>query len=325
MLIPVILSGGAGTRLWPVSREGHPKPFMRLPDGQSLLGKTYRRAAGLFDGRGDIVTVTNREYYFQSRDHYQSAHLERHRGHFVLEPTGRNTAPAIATATLAIQALHGDEAILVVMPADHLIQDEAAFQASVAHAVELAKGGHLVTFGVLPSAPETGFGYIERGQPQDTKGAAKVVRFVEKPDLPTATQYLESGRFLWNSGMFCFSVKTLLAELQTHAPELLEQARACVAASTAVETSGCVQQELSAAHFADMPDISIDYALMERSANVVVIPATFDWSDIGSWSAVAGLVPADAQNNRATGEALFIDSQHNFVQSEGRLVAALGL
>ena len=125
--------------------------------------------------------------------------------------------------------------------------------------------------------------------------------------------------------MFCFSVKTLLAELHTHAPQLLEQARACVTASTAVETSGCVQQELSAAHFAQMPDISIDYALMERSANVVVIPAAFDWSDIGSWNAVASLVPADAQNNRATGESLFIDSQNNFVQSDGRLVAALGV
>lgn len=325
MLIPVILSGGAGTRLWPVSREGHPKPFMVLPDGQSLLGKTYRRAAGLFDGRGDIVTVTNREYYFQSRDHYQNAHLERHRGHFVLEPTSRNTAPAIAAATLAVQALHGDDTILVVMPADHLIQDEAAFKASVDHAVELAKRGHLVTFGVLPTTPETGFGYIERGKPLDTRGAAKVVRFVEKPDLQTATHYLESGRFLWNSGMFCFSAKTLLAELHTHAPELLEKARACIAASTAVETAGCVQQELSAEHFADMPDISIDYALMERSANVVVIPAAFDWSDIGSWTAVADLVPADAQGNRTTGEALFMDSQRNFVQSDGRLVAALGV
>ncbi|WP_347902860.1 mannose-1-phosphate guanylyltransferase/mannose-6-phosphate isomerase [Pseudomonas purpurea] len=325
MLIPVILSGGAGTRLWPVSREDHPKPFMMLPDGQTLLGKTYQRAAGLQGSSGDIVTVTNRDYYFQSKDHYQDARLDRHRGHFILEPMGRNTAPAIAAAALALHELHGDDTILVVMPADHLIQNEEALNSAVEHAVNLAKDGYLVTFGVIPTAPDTGFGYIERGERLDERGAAAVLRFVEKPDLQTATHYLESGNFLWNSGMFCFSAVTLLAELEIHAPQLLEQARACMAASAAVQAGGCLQQELSAVHFADMPDISIDYALMERSEKVVVIPAAFDWSDIGSWGAVAALVPADAQNNRASGDALFIDSHDNFVHSDGRLVATVGV
>ncbi|EMH7956590.1 mannose-1-phosphate guanylyltransferase/mannose-6-phosphate isomerase [Pseudomonas aeruginosa] len=325
MLIPVVLSGGAGTRLWPVSREGQPKPFMRLPDGQTLLGKTYRRAAGLLAGHGEIVTVTNREHYFQSKDQFQAARLGRHRGYFILEPTGRNTAPAIAVAALALQAEHGDAAVLVVMPADHLIRNEEAFRQAVGHAARLAVAGHLVTFGVVPDAAETGFGYIELGDRLDEQGAAKVRRFVEKPDEETARRYVESGGFLWNSGMFCFTASTLVDELAQHAPALLEQARACLAASAAVKMADGIQHELAGEAFAALPDISIDYALMERSARVAVVPAAFDWSDIGSWGAMSALLDADAEGNRGSGDTLFVDTRNTFVQSDGRLVATVGV
>lgn len=325
MLVPVILSGGAGTRLWPVSREGQPKPFMLLPDGESLLAKTYRRAAELVTQGGEIVTVTNRDYYFQSKDHFFAAKLPRQQAHFILEPLGRNTAPAIVAAALVLRERHGDNVTLLVMPADHLIQGSAALVTAVEQAAELAADGYLVTFGIRPTAAETGFGYIEAGTQLDPRGAARVERFVEKPDLQTAEHYLASGKFLWNSGMFCFTAGTLLQELEQHAPQLLALATACVAASPAQELGAVLQQELSAEHFAALPDVSIDYALMEHSAKVAVVPAAFDWSDIGSWGALSGLVEADAQNNRAAGNAIFIDSHNTFVQSEGRLVAAVGV
>lgn len=325
MIIPVILSGGAGTRLWPVSREDHPKPFMRLPDGQSLLLKTYLRAAALVPESGEIVTVTNREHYFESRDHFVEARLTGRRSRFLLEPQGRNTAPAIAVAALTLAAEHGDDAVLVVMPADHLIQDLSGFKAATDHAVVLARQGYLVTYGILPSAPETGFGYIEVGALLDELGGREVLRFVEKPDGATAQQYLDSGRFLWNSGMFCFTASSLIRELQAHAPELLEQARICVALSPVQNNAGTLLQELHGESFAALPDISIDYAVMEYSEKVAVVPATFDWSDIGSWNALSQLVKPDAENNRAQGDAIFINSRNTYVQSQGRLVATVGV
>ncbi len=320
-MIPVILSGGAGTRLWPVSREGHPKPFMKLADGQSLLLKTYLRAAAVCDG-GEIVTVTNRDYYFMSKDVFDAAKLgSGYSGVFLLEPMARNTAPAVALAALQVAAKHGPDAVMLVLAADHLIQDAQAFAATLADAATLAAQDRLVTFGIVPAAPETGFGYIECGEALGP--GRRVARFVEKPSLQVARDYLASGNFLWNSGMFCFKAGTILDELARHAPEVHAAASACFAAMQ--EVPGSSMLEIPAESFATVPSISVDYAVMERSDRVAVVQGNFGWSDIGSWNAVSQLVAPDQHNNRGIGEVIFEDCRNLFVQSEDRLVAALGV
>lgn len=325
-IVPVILSGGAGTRLWPVSREGHPKPFMKLPDGQTLLGKTYRRAAALLPASGTIMTVTNREHYFSSKDQLAAAGIDQqHQAHYLLEPEGRNTAAAVAHAALALNASHGADTVLVVMAADHLIENEVAFRHTIEHAAWLAREGFLVTCGIPPTRPETGFGYIEGGAPLDDQGGCRVVRFVEKPDQATAQDYLQQGGLLWNAGIFCFMAGTLLEELKLHAPDLLSAAEQCLDLSPAHDSAGTLLQELHSESFLHLPDISIDYALMERSEKVAMVPAGFDWSDIGSWTALAELTPADPHSNRVVGDALLEETSNTFILSEDRLVATLGV
>ncbi|MDO4905653.1 MAG: mannose-1-phosphate guanylyltransferase/mannose-6-phosphate isomerase [Lautropia sp.] len=327
MLIPVILSGGAGTRLWPVSREGHPKPFIRLPDGESLLFKTYHRAARLADP-GEILTVTNREYFFLSRDEYSAARPDTaHPPSFILEPFGRNTAPAIALAALQIGERMGPDTLMLVMAADHLISDEQAFIDTCRKATELARAGRLVTFGIKPTAPETGYGYIEAGEAITTPARCgqQVVRFIEKPEHARAEEFLAAGNFLWNSGMFCFAAGTIIAAMQAHAPEVLRAARACLVSARRETNSHCRLVEINAEDFKSAPDISIDYAVMEKSDQVAVVPGHFGWNDIGSWDAVRSLSPADADNNRAVGETIFVDSRNVYVRSEDRLVATVGL
>jgi mannose-1-phosphate guanylyltransferase len=317
MLIPTILCGGAGSRLWPVSRELHPKPFIRLPDGQSLLQKAFLRGAAL-PGVAEVLTVTNRDLFFQTEDQFRAVNSAHLSCAFVLEPFGRNTAAAAAAAALHVAQRHGGDAQLLLLAADHLISDQTAFAGAVAQARQLASLGKLVTFGIPPDAPETGYGYIE-AQGHD------VVRFVEKPSLDKAREYVAGGRHLWNSGMFLFSAGTLLREMEQHCPDILAATQACLAQSRQADGRGFSQVELDAGTFASVPDNSIDYALMEKSANVAVVPCSIGWSDIGSWTALGDLAEPDGNGNRVQGEALLHASRNCTIQTDRRLVGAVGV
>ena len=319
-LIPTILCGGAGSRLWPVSRELHPKPFIRLADGQSLLQKAWLRGAALPDV-AEVLTVTNRELFFKTEDEYREVAGTGHKGlanSFILEPFGRNTAPAIAAAALQVAAIHGEDALMLVLAADHLIADQAAFASAVAQATQLAQQGKLVTFGIQPEAPETGYGYIEAD-------GNTVLRFVEKPNLEKAQEYLATGRYLWNSGMFCFSAGAMLREMAQHCPAILTATRACLEQASKATGNGFSQIELTPDTFAQVPDDSIDYAVMEKSSNVAVVPCSIGWSDIGSWSAVGDLTAPDCKGNRIEGEVQLHDVNNCYIQSNQRMVGAVGV
>lgn len=329
MLIPVILSGGSGTRLWPVSRESFPKPFMNLGGDRSLLQRTLSRCLPLADSKRCAI-VTNQDYFFRTREEVERLPASGGIGAGaagitvtqLLEPVGRNTAPAIAVAALWAESIDPD-ATLLVLPADHLIPDEAAFREAASAAADAASDGSLVLFGIRPTGPEPGFGYLELGEPVNRSEAQTVVRFVEKPDAARAMQFLQAGNFVWNSGMFCFGVRAILAALELHAPDVLEQARAAWAASQ--ETATDQKIALSAEAFARCRDVSIDYAVMEQADRVIALPARFGWSDIGSWKAVAEQYAPDDQGNTTLGETMFVDSRNTHVQSEDRLVAAVGV
>jgi mannose-1-phosphate guanylyltransferase len=327
-IVPVILSGGAGTRLWPLSRETAPKPSMPLPDGETLLAKTAARALALH-GVDELVTVTNREYYFHTRDAYTGLHSGAPwRASFLLEPFGRNTAPAVALAALWIEARFAEDVVLLVLPADHLVRNQRAFAAAVSQAVRIADTGKLVTFGIAPTYPETGFGYIECGDEvaKSRPPAFDVRRFVEKPPLFRAKKYLAAGKYAWNSGMFCFGAHAIVAAFERHAPQVLAAVRPAVDALA--DTNERTMLEIDATLFAAAPDISLDYAVMEKAAaakEVVVVRGSFDWNDIGSWQAVADLAPPDEHGNHGQGERVAIATRRTYVNAGDRLVATVGV
>lgn len=321
-LIPTILCGGAGSRLWPVSRESHPKPFIRLADGQSLLQKAWLRGALLPETK-EILTVTNSELFFKSAEEFDEVSSipvnKKLATRFILEPFGRNTAPAIAAAALYTAKIHGDQACLLVLPADHLIANQQAFSEAVSKAVQLASSGKLVTFGILPHEAATGYGYIE--------AEGNVVKsFVEKPDQATAEAYLASGKYLWNSGMFCFQAGAMLQEMQLHCPAILEATRECLENSRISEDRGTSKLDLDASTFEGITDNSIDYEVMEKSRNVAVVSCDIGWSDIGSWTALGEITQADNVGNRTEGEVVLHNVSGCYIRgSDPRMVAAVGV
>ena len=316
-LIPVILSGGAGSRLWPVSRLQHPKPFIRLQDGQSLLQKAFIRATGL-KNVDSLITVTNRDFFFKTEDEFGEVSHSKTFVSYILEPFGRNTAPAIAAAAITAFEEHGADAVLLVLAADHLISNQAAFQQAVIQATELALQGKLVTFGIQPHSPDTGFGYIE------AEGNT-VLRFVEKPSLERAKEYIASCRFLWNSGMFCFTAGAVLNEMRQHCPDILSSTESCIKHSRAAKGENFSQLELDGESFINVPDDSIDYALMEKSGQVAVVPCDIGWSDIGSWLALGDLQSPDENGNRIQGEAETHNTYNCTIHSQNRMVGTVGV
>jgi len=319
-LIPVILSGGAGTRLWPVSRRAHPKPFMELVDGETLAEKTLLRAKSVA-GDAPVITVTSRDYYFYMRDLYAGLRNASGNEQFLLEPMGRNTAPAIALAALSVRDNLGENASLLVMPADHLIADLHNFEACVKEATLLSNQGYLVTFGIHPTHAETGYGCTRQGDVLTASGGYRIAEFVEKPDEATAIKYLESGEYHWNSGMFCFQAGTFLESLKRFAPDVYAAVVRVWEATDKTQSP----TEFPAELFAECPSISIDYAVMERADNTAVVASDFGWSDIGSWKAISELYESDESGNRIKGKAVMVGSTGCFVQSGERVVAAVGV
>jgi mannose-1-phosphate guanylyltransferase len=319
-IVPVILCGGAGTRLWPVSRESLPKPFMRV-GGKSLLQRTWERAWAV-PNVVHAAVVTNVGYSYKTAEELMDEQGARAIS-LLLEPRGRNTGPAVALAALWAHANFGDDAVMLVLPADHLIEAEDEFTSAIAAGARIAREtGNLTLFGISPSAPETGFGYIEWGGAIGETRAHKVTRFVEKPSAVKAVEYLTAGNYVWNSGMFCFTTAAILSAFKNHAPDLLAAAETVIAKSPLAGS----QVTFDATTFDALPDISIDYAVMEKADNVAVVPCNFGWSDIGSWKAVSDSHEPDDLGNVSDGHAIFVDSRHTYVRSDsGRVVAAVGV
>jgi mannose-1-phosphate guanylyltransferase/mannose-6-phosphate isomerase len=312
---PVILSGGSGTRLWPLSRELYPKQLLCLTGKQTLLQETVKRLEGVKDAAAPIV-VCNEEHRFLVAE--QLREIGKTASAVILEPAGRNTAPALTLAALRVLA-SGDDAVMLVMPADHVIDNVEAFQSALSAALPIAGEGRVVTFGIVPDAPETGYGYIRRGQPLVT--GYEVGAFVEKPDLETAGHYVDSGDYLWNSGMFVADAATWLDEIGRTRPDIL---RACEAAYREGREDGDFFRVGKEA-FLSCPSDSIDYAVMEKTDRAALVPLDAGWSDIGAWSALWEVCDRDERGNVVEGDVYLHDTRNSLLVAKHRFLAAVGL
>ncbi len=315
--VPVIIAGGVGSRLWPLSRELYPKQLIALLGEQTMLQATVMRMDGLADCRNPLF-VAGDEHRFMAAEQLRRIDVTPHA--ILLEPEGKNTAPAVAAAALTA-CKDGDDPVLLVLPADHVISDVPAFHKAVGIALEQAENGSLVTFGIRPGHAETGYGYIRQGEPLPGSDVSKVAEFVEKPDQETATRYVESGEYLWNSGMFAFKASVFLAELEAHEPDIL--------AATKKALEGAVTDtdftRLDPEAFAECPSKSIDYAVMEKTDKAAVVPVSMGWSDLGSWDALWSASEPDENGNVLVGDVLVEDVTGSYIRSESRLVTAVGL
>lgn len=318
MIVPVVLAGGIGSRLWPLSRALLPKQFIQFPQQQgSLFQETLSRLNGL-ENIADPLVVCNTDHRFLVAEQLRALGINR--STILLEPVGRNTAPAIAMAALSAQQQAQDPLILS-LHADHVIANIPAFHEAILKAQSLALQNRLVTFGIVPDAPETGYGYIEKGSLLECESAFSVSRFVEKPDLETAKTYLASGNYFWNSGMFMFTASQYLDALLQYAPDIHAS---CVAAFAAIE-SGDDFDQIPAELFASCRSESIDYAVMEKTDNAAVVPLDANWSDLGAWDALWQVQEKDADGNVSSGDVLTVDVVNSYIQSQSRLVAAVGV
>ncbi|WP_059018947.1 mannose-1-phosphate guanylyltransferase/mannose-6-phosphate isomerase [Vibrio coralliirubri] len=343
MILPVILAGGSGSRLWPLSRELYPKQFLNIAGEQSMLQQTLQRLQGLeehlMDSKCDApFIICNEEHRFIAAEQARASNIQ-HSG-ILLEPVGRNTAPAIALAALkalskpALNEQGASDPILLVLAADHHIAKTSEFQQAISRGVDFTKQGKLVTFGITPDAPETGYGYIKQGEPlsssikTDTNGTKQPINhayaiecFVEKPDTATAEEYIRSEQYLWNSGMFMFKASRYVEELAEHHPEILAACKLALA----TQNTDLDFIRIDAEAFKSSPSDSIDYAVMEKTSHAAVIPMDVGWNDIGSWSAIWDVSEKDEHNNVIEGDVLTVDSQHNYIHAENKLVATVGV
>jgi len=316
MITPVVLSGGSGTRLWPLSRKHHPKQLLPLLNDTSLLQDTLNRLSGV--ELSPAIIICNEEYRFMVAEQARTCAIKT--GDIILEPTGRNTAPAIALAAFHMLE-QGEDAVLLVLPADHDIRNTADFHQALNTGMQQAEQGKFVTFGIVPHAPETGYGYIKAASDVAINEVADIARFVEKPDIVTAKRYLDEGGYYWNSGMFMFRASAYLEALERFAPEIYQACKRAMA----VEKHDLDFIRIDVDEFKACPSDSIDYAVMEKVANSVVIPVDIGWSDVGSWSALHDIADSDSDNNVTIGDALCVSTANSYVRAEHKFVATLGV